>query len=492
MSRSPPLTSTGSDNRFKSGLSRRFGIDTRALAALRIAMGGVILLDLFYRRLNLTAFYTDRGVFPRSALAEIRPLLGDLSLHAISGSLGFQVALFVVLALAALALMVGYKTRVATVVCFILLGSLHIRNPYVLNAGDSTLLMLLFWSLFLPLGERFSLDARHHKEPVKHVADLASAAILLQVILIYSMNAYFKFDAGHWVSGEAIQYTFNIDRFSTPLGGLLAHFPDLLVVAGWGWLVLLATSVLLVLTTGRLRVVLVALFFSVHLGMLVTMRLGVFPLISMAALLPFLPPGFWDHVSKQITASGSYRRLRDRFPVKGTKGERAPLAVFGSRWARSARTPFVSVSLVLLLLWSGFSLGVVALPGGLQEDLKGHERGWAMFANPSRSDVWYVAPATLENGETVDALHGDETPWFEPTHVDSVYPDIRWRKYLAEFHRAEAGDLPEHFAAYLCHRWDAKNDEKLESLTIYRISQSIRLDGPDPPPTKSELIARSC
>ncbi len=473
-------------------LSTRFGVDTRALALLRIAMGALILVDLFYRSLNLSAFYTDRGVFPRSALEQIRPLMHDLSLHALSGGLVFQIVLFVALALGAVALMVGFRTRLATALCLVLLGSLHIRNPFVLNAGDSTLLMLLFWSLFLPLGDRFSVDARRSGEPVRYVADLASAAILLQVVLIYSMNAYFKLQTGHWVNGEAIQYTFNIDRFSTPVGGWLAHLPQALIVAGWVWLILLMVSVLLIVTTGRLRVLLVALFLSVHLGMFLTMRLGVFPLISMAALLPFLPPAFWDNVTKRIAATASYRLFQHRFPAKDTRKERAPLAVSWSRWASWSRTPFVSVFLVLLFVWSGFSMGVVALPGGLQDDLKGHERGWAMFANPSRSDVWYVAPATLDNGETVDALHGDETPWDEPTHTDRLYPDIRWRKYLAEFHRADEGDLPEHFAAYLCHRWDSKNDVKIESLTIYRVSQSIRLDGPDPPPTKSELIAHSC
>jgi hypothetical protein len=42
-----------------------FSIDVRALAALRISLGILILVDLWLRSEFLTEHYTDAGVLPR-------------------------------------------------------------------------------------------------------------------------------------------------------------------------------------------------------------------------------------------------------------------------------------------------------------------------------------------------------------------------------------------------------------------------------------------
>jgi len=121
----------------------RVAVDGRALGALRIALGLLLLADLVLRARFLGAFYTDAGVFPRALLVERYPTISTFSLHALSGGLWWQVALFVGAGLAALSLLVGYRTRLATVASLLLLVSLHARNPLVLNAGDSLLRRLL-------------------------------------------------------------------------------------------------------------------------------------------------------------------------------------------------------------------------------------------------------------------------------------------------------------------------------------------------------------
>jgi len=50
--------------RLSAALRRRIRIDVRALAAFRVALGVVLLVDLALRARNLTAFYTDAGVLP--------------------------------------------------------------------------------------------------------------------------------------------------------------------------------------------------------------------------------------------------------------------------------------------------------------------------------------------------------------------------------------------------------------------------------------------
>jgi hypothetical protein len=65
----------------------------RSLAALRIALGGLLLVDLGDRARYLDVNYTDQGVLPREALGT------TLSLHALGGGIAFEACLFAVAAL---------------------------------------------------------------------------------------------------------------------------------------------------------------------------------------------------------------------------------------------------------------------------------------------------------------------------------------------------------------------------------------------------------
>ena len=146
--------------RVRGAVTRRFRIDTWTLAFFRICLGTLLLADLLFRARNLVVFYTDRGVLSIEALAELYPGYQFLSVHALSGAIWFQILLFLLAAIAAIAVLVGYRTRLATALSLVMLVSLQARNPMVLNAGDPLLRRLLFWSVFLPLGASWSVDAR--------------------------------------------------------------------------------------------------------------------------------------------------------------------------------------------------------------------------------------------------------------------------------------------------------------------------------------------
>ena len=76
-----------------------------------------------------------------------------------SGSWGWIAFLFAIHLCAGLALMVGWHTRLATAVCWVLTVSLHNRNPLVLHSGD-VIIRRCSSGHFLPLGARWSIDAR--------------------------------------------------------------------------------------------------------------------------------------------------------------------------------------------------------------------------------------------------------------------------------------------------------------------------------------------
>ena len=121
----------GEERYLRAALEKVFSIDLRSLAAFRVALGGVLLVDLALRARDLTAHYTELGVLPRAAFAEhpVGWLVPWFSLHA-HGPPAVQVALFVLAALLAAALAAGYHARLAACASWLLLVSLQNRNRF--------------------------------------------------------------------------------------------------------------------------------------------------------------------------------------------------------------------------------------------------------------------------------------------------------------------------------------------------------------------------
>jgi len=472
--------------RLRSGFAARFGVDRRGLAVFRIALGALLCLDLLLRARSLSAFYTDAGVLPRGTLHALYPTLSRLSIHAISGALWVEVALFALAAAFALAVLLGYHTRLALLCSFALLVSLHARNPLVLNGGDSLLRRLAFWGLLLPLGSRWSLDAlARAREGIRaarrtRVVTAASAALLLQVVLVYGVTALFKHQGTLWGRGLAVRYVFDLREFTVFLGPVLAGHALPLTVANEAWLALLACAPLLVLTTGRIRAAFVGAFALAHVGLLCTIGVGIFPLVDLVALLPFVPSFVWDGAERRLdrsrlpTATGA---LTDRLPTPRPIAPTLPAGT--TRAARHGLTVVVCVLLVAMCAWNAASLGYVDL--GTEGSVDPGQYGWNMFApDPVTTEVWYVAPAETTGGDHVDAITGEAVSWAPPPSFERQYPTARWRKLLRNAHKRNLIGVQRAYAGSLCTRWNATHADGLERIAVAVAVQRARLDGPEP------------
>ena len=123
----------------RNKLDDLFGIDLRALAVLRIGIGLLILVDLLIRSVDLEVHYTDMGIFPRAAALQFFSFQpGWWSFYLINGSTFFAAMLFLIAGLFAVALLLGYRTRLVTFVSWTFLSSLQVRN-YPLNMSADIL-----------------------------------------------------------------------------------------------------------------------------------------------------------------------------------------------------------------------------------------------------------------------------------------------------------------------------------------------------------------
>ena len=302
----PPGTAPA--GRLRTKLEELFSVDLRSLALLRIGLGVSVLADVTTRAFDLVGLYTDSGVMPRELLllTEGRGVYFSAHFWASAHPL-FQSALFAITAVCALALLVGWRTRLATLACWYLVASVQIRQPLSYMGGDSTLRLLLFWSVLLPLNARFSLDAQQGRVrplPDRFVSGL-TVALLLQVCLIYWATGIRK-SGPLWWNGQAIFYALHLDQYVTPVGVWLRGYPAALQTASYATLGLELIGPFLVFVpiyNPLFRLATIAIFWGFHLGLAVAMNIGLFPLFSMVAWLPFIPGQAWTWLGVRQTAA---------------------------------------------------------------------------------------------------------------------------------------------------------------------------------------------
>jgi hypothetical protein len=342
--------------------------------------------------------------------------------------------------------------------------SLHRINDRVLNAGDLVMRVMLFWSLFLPLGACWSLDSLRRKTLTpRTVVSIGSAAFVGQLCLMYWFTALLKTGPA-WKDGTAIYYALNMEMLLHPVGAWLRQFPDLMKGLTWATFALeIGGPLLAILPFGRgwLRVPVIAAFIVFHIAIGLCLEVIMFTYACPIVWLALLPTVFWD-------------RLLGHDANRSTAGA-APIEPTASLFAlpKAARV-FAGVTLAVVLAINILQLKGLegararAMPLGLFSGVLGLDQRWSMFApEPWRFTNWFVFDARLADGRHVNPLlDGQPITGERPQWIIEAYRNNRWLAYLIFL---QTGDprLPA-LADYLVSQWndERSNDEHIEQLTI--------------------------
>ena len=223
-----------------------------------------------------------------------------VSLHLINGTWQIQLVLFLIEALCAIALLIGYHTRLATVLSWVFLISLHSRNPLILQGGDIVSRLLLFWGMFLPLGACWSIDQHLSKKSYSNKCFSCYARFVVANLLYLLVSALLKTDASWRQEGTAAWYALSIEQYSTSFGVYLLNYPNLLKVLTFATLYLEAFGPFFAFSpiyTGPLRFATAVVFICFHLlGLNLIMELGPFSYVCTVAWIAFIPGWFWDKI----------------------------------------------------------------------------------------------------------------------------------------------------------------------------------------------------
>ncbi len=282
-------------------------IDLRSLGFFRILVSLLLLLDLLRRWEVKELFY---GPGSAGELDYFRDWSFSL-FHGIVSDWLFGYALFACF-VSYFCLLIGYRTRAATVVSWVLFTSLFRYNHALIHGGHMLLSAFLMWACFLPWGDQFSVDARRPPRAASpsmgsppHVAILL---IQMQYILVYFSSFLAKTlyhpllppgTTNDWIVGTAWYYAMN---YRTVADGLAPWFVrtlptwafyvmnySVLAFEGFGALLLLSTNPRL-----RRSALLIGVGFSI--GTMMTLYVGDIARIMCAGTFLFVRTEDWDWI----------------------------------------------------------------------------------------------------------------------------------------------------------------------------------------------------
>lgn len=445
-----------------------FALDLRSLAVFRIALGLLLLVDLGSRLVNFSGHYTDRGVMLVESAVDFSGAVVLFPLHRIHGGDLWQLSLFLFGILFALGIVLGLRTRFCLVGGWVIVNAVQARNPLVLYGADTHFVVILLWSCLLPLDRCWSWTSWRSGRAQSHrIQSVASAAYVLQIGVLYWFSFISK-SGETWWSGDALGIVLQLDAYVSDAGRALAAHSGWLAPLNWMTLIAEALAPILLLGPFRwMRLSAVGLIACLQLGFAIFMDLGLFPSVSLIALIPLV----W------------LRRDPTRVHVE-PQSDKPPPSV---PWTEC----FAGALLIGMLLWN-ISVSQVAfqrtrlkarLPDSVvwMAEVFRLDQSWSMFSpDPPIEDGWLVVEAKLRDGRLIDLLTSDFVSWAKPDSVTHRLGGDRWKAYLLNLVQRNLSWKPT--VRYWIREWNLQNPDSasVEAVRVVLMRETFSRDSSIP------------
>lgn len=445
---------------------KRYFFDARVLSIGRILIAFIILVDLIYRYQNLVAHYTNEGVLPALVLKEYYPFYQYyISIHNFFDTISGQKILFGFHFLITLLLLIGYKTRIFTLLSFLMLLSLHHRNPVILQGGDDLLRITLFYMIFLPWGRFYSVDSIVEKNSIKKDIDFSwiYVVLLLNVSMVYLFSAFLK-NADEWRhSGTAIYYALSLDSLRIGLGNILyKNFILMKMLTGVVYYFFEIIVPLLLIFSFNLfiRNFAALMIIVLHLMIVSSLKVGIFPFVGISTAFMMLVPVKLSQKPAPLIPLSFLRR-----------GDRGEVFIDFKFKTSSLDKIFSVVILMFVLRYNLATINVIEIT--LWEDRLlnsiGLSQRWNMFSpGVKRYEGWLILRGIKSDNSEWDIIHNSPDIHYQRTEKNfNFIQGDRWRKFLENYEQRQYNFLKPYYCRYLIRKWNEEHkDNSVEALNI--------------------------
>ncbi|KYR02173.1 hypothetical protein DLAC_00987 [Tieghemostelium lacteum] len=343
-------------DKVKLKMQQMFGMDLRSIALFRMIMALCVIGDILERMTDLKVMYTDHGVMPRHLVLSRYSSNFFFMIHLANYSWYGAFFLFSLHIGFAFMMLIGYRTRTASFLTWVMTLSLQACNGVVGHGGDVIFRMMLFINIFLPGGDLYSIDTAtfsnenqkslpsdntqsNHKQysgyqPLTpefsnrryRYLSFATLAILVQLGCMY-VSSYFHKSGAEWKNGEATFYAISMDYFGTDFAKFLVQYRGtlrLMTMAVYKWELFGIFFMFIPIFTDKFRLFGAVGFIMLHLGFVSCLRLGLFFFVTAGAQFIYIPPFVWDNLFNWLDK----RILKGQRPLKVYYNTTSPLSQY--------------------------------------------------------------------------------------------------------------------------------------------------------------------
>ena len=230
----------------------------------------------------------------------------------------------------------------------------------------------------------------------------------------------------------------------------------------------------------------VASFALLHIGIELTLHVGMFSWVSLAAWAALLPPMFWE--SRLFSRLGRPSKMLElTVPPNDSATWGWTKFVIGNVIPAAICTFLMTVTLAWNFSYNFSNKREAGIDGispreRIQKPLRPIvnstmlRQRWNMFSRTITCEKWMVFRAELANGDAVDIYRGGAPAVMEkPANLSGTYPNHRWRKLnvllCSTKWRWQRYRRP--VAEYLCRQWNATHgpEEQVVRCQIYQLKE---------------------
>jgi hypothetical protein len=258
------------------------------LGLIRIAFGAIAIAWTVSLLPDLNDFFGSGGVLPRQPAVPFEWGVFEFWTDDRALAIGWAVLL-----LSAIAMTIGWHSRLAALIVFVLIMSFEFRNSYIFNSGDNLLRVEALFLALSPCGAALSLDQKRMTGSfwtAQIRAPWLVRLLQIQLSLIYLATFQIRMTGEKWPQGTAMSYALRLeDMLIIPAPQWISTNALLMNIATWGTLVLELLIGVLVWNR-RCRPVVLAAGVVLHSIIMITVAVGFFTPAMFVLYLAFMSP----------------------------------------------------------------------------------------------------------------------------------------------------------------------------------------------------------
>ena len=294
-------------------------VSLHAASVLRIGYGLLYLVFLLRELPNRDEMWGPGSPWTPSLARELQRQSGWHSILTLSDSTAYFQTCYALALVTAALFMLGWHTRVISILFAVVVASFHSRYLFMTDGGDNLTVLMVMYLTVTDCGRRWSLDAHRRRLrmsspvtrpsvtartgplPVRQQAVLVRRllstllhncgmfVIAAQVCILYGAAGLYKVQGSMWRDGTAMHYVLNLDLFQP--WPALSHLADShqVLAAIAGYLTVLVQVAFPFALFSRLKYVLLGALLTMHIAIAVLLGLPEFSGAMIVADAVFLP-----------------------------------------------------------------------------------------------------------------------------------------------------------------------------------------------------------